>query len=161
MEFSTTRNIPRNEKQPQQKINRCSLSVCNLPLERFVLPTDGRKAKQLARTRAALLLYLASFANGDGTFANDERNFSPSLKRLTKQFARTTLFERLNDLWDLALLPWTRPDHYSRRTYTIDPTADHPTVDQVAQLRKNRFAIRGKQVRYSSDSKTEQVRPAD
>jgi hypothetical protein len=103
------------------KFNRCSLQVRDLPLEAFRLPRDGRKWKQLARSRYGLLLEISMYANGDGTFlsADAKINFSPSAKKLLRHRTKDTLYRLANDLRELGLLSWHRQNHYGRRFYWI------------------------------------------
>jgi hypothetical protein len=117
------KNIWKKNTRQSRLINRCLLAVRDLPLERFRLPRDGRKWRQLARARAALLEHLASFANPDGTFTRDAINYSPSTKRLTRRFAERSFYRHASDLRELGLLTWTRFDHYHKRTYIIHPNA--------------------------------------
>jgi hypothetical protein len=146
-------NVAKNtDSKKKSQANRCSIAVRNLPLERFRLPRDGRKWRQLARVRSAVLLYLSTFASGDGSFTLDEKNFSPSLKRLLTKYARATLFRRLDDLWDLALLSWSRPSRSGRRIYAIDPSAEFPSEEQIRKLRETRRShIRPSEVSYSQE----------
>jgi hypothetical protein len=100
--------------------NQCTLWVRRLPLERFRLPSDGRKWKQAALGRSDLLIRLSTYANGDGTFiGTDGQNYSPSWKTLTQHVAEKSLDRRLDALRDLHLLLWTREHHYDRRIYQI------------------------------------------
>jgi hypothetical protein len=99
---------------------KCSQVVRQIPLERFRLPSDGRKWKQVARSRIGLLLRLSGYANGDGTFERDGRNYSPSEKTLAKHVEPRTYYRLTKDLRRLGLLSWTREQrHYGRRTFTI------------------------------------------
>src|ERR1700683_4858215 len=98
---------------------KCSQLVRNIPLERYRLPDDGRKWKQAARRRSDLLLRLSSYANGDGTFARDGRNYSPSFRTLEKHVARKSFYRLTDALQALGLLSWTREKHYEQRHYTI------------------------------------------
>jgi len=99
---------------------KCSQAVRTIQLERFRLSRDGRKWKQAARSRSGLLLRLASYANGDGTFERDGRNYSPSEKTITKHIATNTYYCLSNDLRELGWLSWTREQkHYGRRLFTI------------------------------------------
>jgi hypothetical protein len=99
---------------------KCTQQVRNLPLDRFRLPSDGRKWKQAARSRSDLLLRLSSYANGDGTFVGETgRNYSPSLGTLTKHIAQQSYFRLTAALQELGLLSWTRAKHYYPRIYTI------------------------------------------
>jgi hypothetical protein len=58
---------------------KCSIELRDLPLERFRLPTDRRKWEAAARSRRMVLEFIASFANGDGSFNGKTGNFSPSM----------------------------------------------------------------------------------
>jgi hypothetical protein len=110
--------------------SKCTITVRNLPLERFRLPNDGRKWKQAARSRQGVLEHLSTFANGDGTFVRSGRNFSPSWERLTKRFAEKSLDRHCDALRKLGYLAWTRLNHYTRRVYTIhlsDSLEKHPS----------------------------------
>jgi hypothetical protein len=130
--------VTQAEKSAQgKKIKGCSLAVRDLPLERFRLPTDGRKWRVVARQRRALLLELSAFANGDGTFvrdvpgSDDPVNYSPSEQRLLKHWAHGSLYRRQNDLRLLHLLEWERPNHYDRRVYTIFADAVYPYEEHI------------------------------
>jgi hypothetical protein len=98
---------------------KCTITVRNLPLDRFRLPGDGRKWKQAARSRSELLVRLSTYANGDGTFVRNGENFSPSWETLTKNVAKKSLDRHCDALHRLGLLSWTRENHYTRRVYTI------------------------------------------
>jgi hypothetical protein len=98
---------------------KCSQQVRSIPLERYRLPDDGRKWRQAARSRSDLLLRLSSYANGDGTFVRNGRNYSPSLETLVKHVAEKSYFRLTNALQTLGLLSWDRQRHYDRRVYTI------------------------------------------
>lgn len=98
---------------------KCSQVVRNIPLERFRLPADGRKWKQAARSRSGLLSRLATYANGDGTFVRNGRNYSPSLETLQKHVGHGSYYRLTEDLQNLRLLSWIRERHYDRRIYTI------------------------------------------
>jgi hypothetical protein len=117
-------------------VTKCSIDVRNLPLEAFRLPTDGRKWKQSARSRFAVLHYLSSFANPDGTFVGEHgKNFSPSHETLIKKFSKGTLHYTTTALQELGLLSWTREEkHYGRRTYTIhlpEHSQDSPETSPI------------------------------
>jgi hypothetical protein len=99
---------------------KCSQQVRNIPLERYRLPDDGRKWKQAARSRSALLVRLSSYANGDGTFVRNGRNYSPSLETLEKHIAQKSFYRLTDALQSVGLLSWTREKHYDRRIYTIN-----------------------------------------
>jgi len=111
---------------------KCSQVVRAIPLERFRLPTDGRKWKQVARSRKAFLLHLSSYANSDGTFVRNGRNYSPSLKTLLKDFSRGSYTRLTDDLHAFGFLDWTREKHYDRRIYEIHlpEAAPTPTPNQ-------------------------------
>ena len=53
-------------KTNTRKPNKCLIEIKRLPLDRFRIPSPGRKWKHIARQVQALLMYLATFANGDG-----------------------------------------------------------------------------------------------
>jgi len=108
---------------------KCSLQVRNIPLERYRLSTDGRKWKQAARGRSGLLLRLSSYANGDGTFVRNGRNYSPSLKTLLNHVAHGSYYRLVDDLRSAGLLSWTREKHYERRIYTIHIPESGPKSD--------------------------------
>lgn len=119
----------KKRKQDQAKPRGASLTVRDLPLERFRLPGDGRKWKCVAQARASLLQYIALWANDDGSFLKDRpgqqpRNYSPSEKRLTQRFSSATLYRHTRDLYLLDLLEWDRKNRHERRVYRI--TADRP-----------------------------------
>jgi len=98
---------------------KCSHQVRSIQLERYRLPSDGRKWRQAARGRCELLVRLSTYANGDGTFVRDGKNYSPSWKTLTKHVAEKSLDRRMDALRDLGLLSWTRDQHHARRVYQI------------------------------------------
>jgi hypothetical protein len=140
---STVRHHTGRKNHSQvKKSPSLTVTIRRLPLERFKVPNDTRKWRAAARTRRALLLELASYANEDGTFTRTlpsgvERNYSPSAETLEKSWARRTLYRREDDLRDLGLLCWTRLDHYSRRRYRINVYG---------------FDLNPKQVPYSKNS---------
>jgi hypothetical protein len=103
----------------KKEVTKCSIEVRNLPLEAFRLPTDGRKWKQSARSRCALLGRLATYANPDGTFTRNGINYSPSLLTLLKHVSQKSYYRLADDLQRLGLLSWTREKHHERREYTI------------------------------------------
>jgi hypothetical protein len=119
---SMAATVPR--KKNRRQAAGCSFAIRDWPLERYRLPRDGRKWRQVARARAALLLHISTFANGDGTFTREASdaagkiNFSPSAKRLTSHFAERTFYRLCDQLRQLGLLSWTRPDHFHKRIYT-------------------------------------------
>jgi hypothetical protein len=146
-------NIAEKKNSSQAKVNRCSIDIRGLPLERYRLPTDGRKWKQSARSRAAMLSHLSLFANADGTFVRESpgveaKNFSPSYARMMKRFAHATFFRLTNDLKKLALLDWTRRDHHGRRIYTITPHSEHVSYsdDNTSHIRENTYHIQTEHV---------------
>ncbi len=102
---------------------KCSHYVRQMPLERFRLPDDGRKWKQLARSRRGLLLLLSTYANADGTFVRNGINYSPSEKTMAKHGDPRMYYRRTDDLQRLGLLSWTRDRHYGRRVFTIQLSA--------------------------------------
>ena len=108
---------------------KCSQQVRNIPLERYRLSTDGRKWKQAARGRSGLLLRLSSYANGDGTFVRNGRNYSPSLKTLLNHVGHGSYYRLVDDLRSAGLLSWTREKHYERRIYTIHIPESGPAFD--------------------------------
>jgi hypothetical protein len=122
------------------KFNRCTIQIRKLPLETFRLPRDGRKWKQLARSRYGLLLEISTFANGDGSFLSPDPkiNFSPSFTKLLVHRSRDTLYRLANDIRELGLLSWHRNNHYGRRFYEI-----HLPEKQVRYSPENRSDIRG------------------
>src|ERR1700733_11148380 len=109
---------------------KCTVTVRNLPLDRFRLPGDGRKWKQAARSRSGLLVRISSYANGDGTFVRDGKNYSPSWETLTKHVSSKSLARWTDDLAKLGFLSWTRDQHYSRRVYTIHLPETLVTFDE-------------------------------
>jgi len=133
---------------------KCSHDVRNIPLERFRLPDDGRKWKQAARSRSALLCRLATYANADGTFMRDSRNYSPSLKTLLNHLGHGSYYRLTDDLHGLGLLSWKREKHYERRVYTIhvpeqvpdsqeDPLETGPAFDDEEQQQVPHSPITG------------------
>ncbi len=99
---------------------KCSQAVRAIPLEKFHLPGDGQKWKQAARSRQNLLARLSTYANGDGLFERDGRNYSPSEKTITKHVAVNTYYRLSRDLQTLGWLSWTREQkHYGRRLFVI------------------------------------------
>jgi hypothetical protein len=156
-------------------INKCQSWVDNLPLESFRLPSDGRKWKQAARSRYALLHKLAAKANGDGTFIGQKTkvagiNFSPTWKQLTRHYNKSTLDYLLNQLRKLGYLTWAREqNHHGRRIYTItnptdklppdvnDPFRDVPeqvqySTEQVANSDEEQVQHSHEQVQHSPES---------
>jgi len=98
---------------------KCSQQVRSIPLERYRLPDDGRKWKQAARSRSDLLVRLSTYANGDGTFVRNGRNYSPSFETLEKHVARKSFYRLTDALQAAGLLSWTRERHHDRRVYAI------------------------------------------
>jgi hypothetical protein len=138
-----------SRKSSRKKPIRCSLDVRQLPIERFRLPTDGRKWRQAARSRYSLLGTLAGYANPDGTFENEDRtkNWSPGAKKLLRHYAKNTFYRLSNDLRELGLLSWQREQkHYGRRTYQIHFTA----LKQVPHSQEQVSDSQTEQVSYSS-----------
>lgn len=114
---------------------KCSQQVRNIPLERYRLPNDGRKWKQATRSRSEFLVRLSTYANGDGTFVRDGRNYSPSLETLSKHVGHGSYYKLTDDLRAAGLLSWARVNHYDRRIYTIHLT------EQVQDSTENRSKI--------------------
>jgi hypothetical protein len=108
---------------------KCSQQVRNIPLERYHLPADGRKWKQAARSRSDFLVRLSTYANGDGTFVRNGRNYSPSLKTLLAHVGHGSYYRLTDDLQASGLLSWTREKHYERRIYTIHLPETGPALD--------------------------------
>ena len=120
---------------------KCTIAVRRIPLEQFRLESDGRKWNKQARDRRALLLELATYANGDGTFGK----FSPSIRTLIETGrSRATLYRHLNDLKELRHLDWTREKHYCKREYRISLPAE--VEKQVSDSEENRSQIDKNQV---------------
>jgi hypothetical protein len=110
-------------------INRCLIEVSNLPLERFRVPSPKHKWKNTARQLQALLMWLARFANGDGTFNRGDMNYSPSVERQTEHFSckRNWIYKLQDDLKALGFLNWTRKNRQESRKYIITiPDPDAP-----------------------------------
>jgi hypothetical protein len=131
---------PRGGAAMSKKFNRCTIQIRKLPLEVFRLPRDGRKWKQLARSRYGLLLEISTFANGDGSFLSPDAkiNFSPSSTKLLVHRSEDTLYRLADDLRELGLLSWHRNNHYGRRFYEI-----HLSGKQVRYSPENTSDIRG------------------
>jgi hypothetical protein len=113
-------------------VNQCLLKVRDLPLERFRAPSLGRKWKHLARQLQAMLVWLAGFANGDGTFFNGDMDYSPSVKRQMKHFGckRHWIYKLQDYLRSLGFLSWTRANKQEGRKYTITiPDVDDSVSD--------------------------------
>jgi hypothetical protein len=91
-----------------------------LPLERFHLPDDSRHQwRGVARSRLAALEYMAGRANPDGTFIRGERDLSPNAQTLQERFGERSFYRRFNELRDLGVLSWSRPNRQLKRTYRI------------------------------------------
>ena len=112
----------------KKQSTKCTIIIRNLPLDRFRLPDDGRKWKQAARSRSELLVRLSTYANGDGTFVEQNedgtvvengKNYSPSEKTITKHVAVNTYYRLSRDLQTLGWLSWTREQHYGQRHFVI------------------------------------------
>lgn len=126
---------------------KCSQVVRQMPLERFRLSSDSRKWKQLARSRQDVLLRLSTYANGDGTFERDGKNYSPSERKIIQHIDRKKYYRRTEELRRLGLLSWTREQYfYGRRIYTI-----HLSGKQVSDSPKTGVRFDEKQ---ASDSET-------
>jgi hypothetical protein len=108
-------------QKSQKTVNKCLIEVKRLPLERFRIPSPGRKWKHIARQIQSLLVYLATFANGDGTFRHGERDYSPSVKTQAEHFGftRRWVYKLQDYLKTLGLLSWTRLNRQEGRKYTI------------------------------------------
>jgi hypothetical protein len=105
-------------------LNPCLLAVRRMNLDRFRVG-DSRKWKVLARNLSALLEFLASFANDDGTFMRNGINYSPGQERMMKKFSfsDTWVEALLKFLRDLGYLSWTRENKHDRCLYTINMEA--------------------------------------
>jgi hypothetical protein len=115
----------------------CLLAVRAMPIERFRLPADGRKWKQLAASRASFLESLASRANPDGTFLRGEVNYSPSEIRLARRTSPRSVYRITDALRQLGLLTWERRNNYSRRIYTVHFREEHlpDSSENTCQIR--------------------------
>jgi hypothetical protein len=115
----------------------CLLAVRAMPIERFRLPADGRKWKQLAASRASFLESLASRANPDGTFLRGEVNYSPSEIRLARRTSPRSVYRITDALRELGLLTWERRNNYSRRIYVIHFREEHlpDSSENTCQIR--------------------------
>jgi 5S rRNA maturation endonuclease (ribonuclease M5) len=117
---------------------KCGQIIRKIPLDQFRLPSDTRQWKQCARSRQNLLAYLATFANGDGSFIGERGvNYSPSEKTIIQRFDRATYYRRSEDLCDLGWLSWTRENHYGRRLFTIHIDNDLPPQKHVSNSTEN------------------------
>jgi len=93
------------------------------------LPSDGnRKRKAVASKRKQTLIEISAYANGDGTFIGQSGiGYSPSIETLLDSASSPrTLYRVLEGLKELKFLDWTRQNHYSRRSYTINLPAAIP-----------------------------------
>jgi hypothetical protein len=98
----------------------CKSWAENLPLTRFVHVMDGRKWESVASRRYDFFIQFAGKANADGTFVADDKNFSPSERRVTRHHSRRFFYRYTKDLNELGLLTWSRAEkHYGRRVYEI------------------------------------------
>jgi hypothetical protein len=127
-------SVAREKKSGQSKIfNRCFLAARILPIERFHLPDDSRRQwRSVARSRLSALEYLAGRANPDGTFIRGERDLSPKAQALQERFGDCTFYRRFNELRDLGLLAWDRPNRRFKRTYRILMENFYWNADQIA-----------------------------
>ena len=110
---------------------KCSQLVRNIPLESFRI-CIGRPKTMGSSSREAqrFLLYLATFANGDGTFTRQQGSqtldYSPSEKTILGKHikGRRSLYRLLDGLKEAGHLEWSRPDHYHRRRFRINLPAE-------------------------------------
>jgi hypothetical protein len=130
--------------------SRCAHKVRNLPLERFRLPTDGRKWKSAARSRAFVLTHISDWSNDDGTFIRNGKDYSPSEQTLLRRLDRATLYRRTMDLRLLDLLDWERSNRHNGRTYLI--TADAPYPDDFLPREKPNREVSHSSIPEVSDS---------
>jgi hypothetical protein len=95
-----------------------------MSLDRFRVG-DSRKWKVLARNLSHILEYLASFANGDGTFRRNGVNYSPSQESMMRKFglSDTWIETLLRLLRGLGYLSWTRENKHDRCQYAINMAA--------------------------------------
>jgi hypothetical protein len=115
-------------------INGCLIQVRKLPLECSHVPGIGRKWKNIARHLQSLLLYLATFANGDGTFNRDDQDYSPSVKTQATRlgFSRRWIYRLQDYLRSLGFLSWTRRNRQEGRKYTITiPDVNDSPISEV------------------------------
>ena len=94
----------------------------------------GRKWKNIARHLQSLLLYLATFANGDGTFNRDDQDYSPSVKTQATRlgFSRRWIYRLQDYLRSLGFLSWTRRNRQEGRKYTITiPDVNDSPISEV------------------------------
>ena len=108
-------------KTNTRKPNKCLIEIKRLPLDRFRIPSPGRKWKHIARQVQALLMYLATFANGDGTFNHGDVDYSPSVKTQAEHFgfSRRWIYTLQDNLKALGFLTWERLNRQEGRKYTI------------------------------------------
>jgi hypothetical protein len=144
-------------------IIKCRYWAKNVPLEDFRLPKDGRKWRQVCRSRRAVFIEFADRANDDGTFLRKVENmgtvnFSPGFKKLRKHYANGTLSRLLDDLRELGFLTWTREQNcYGRRIYWIhDPKSPEPPVPtngkHTQNSTNNTFHIQEEQFPHSENN---------
>jgi hypothetical protein len=111
------------EPSTNQRFNRCSYQLRDLPLGLFRMASDGRKWQQSARSRYRLLSTLARYAHPDGTFAaSKNKSYLPKAKNLLRKenIAAKTYYRLTADLRELGWLSWIRAkNHYGQRLYTI------------------------------------------
>lgn len=121
-------------------VNKPLIWARSLPLERYRLPSDGRKWRMVARNRQGVYNYLAGFPFGDGTFSRGGINYSPQEAAMLKHFgfSRSWLEILLNGLKELGLLSWTRLNRHSKREYTLqNPDVNYsPNTDVVCSSEK-------------------------
>src|ERR1035437_362727 len=56
-----------SEKKTEKKSKKCTQDIRKTPPARYALPTDGRKVVSLCNERWMVMLFLSSYAHGDGT----------------------------------------------------------------------------------------------
>jgi hypothetical protein len=146
-------------------LKKCFIELRALPLEQFRLPTDGRKWKEIARSRRMVLEFIASFADGDGTVGK----FSPSIEKQSKHngFSKPWVLHIHDDLKQLGFLEWTRDrksNRNQRRYYTIMLPVEAPgsegsrsTLEFTCTKSTPEFT---QQVNYSSEQVNSRVYPA-
>jgi hypothetical protein len=108
-------------KPPVNESTKCTQLVRKIALEFFQLPKDRRKGKQAARSRQGFLVWLSTWANGDGSFVGANGiDYSPSEKTIAKHYAKSSYYLLSNELKELGWLSWKRKQtHYGRRSFTI------------------------------------------
>lgn len=147
----------------KKQSTKCTIIIRKVPKEQFRLPDDGRKWRQSARSRKKFLLYLSTWANGDGTFVEKDedgnpvengKNYSPSERTIAKDYAEDTYYRLSKDLQKLGWLSWTREQHhYGRRFFTIRLVPIPP---------KTPLVFESEQVSDSSEeADSEQVPPSE